>query len=110
MFAFLSRWLFPSIEIGPRVDPYVPEPDGPARISDMHTPTPGDTPTPVRPDPGKATYEMEPIRPGDPEWFFNGADPGCEVCGGDGRVLRWDPLKQRRVVVTCVCFDASRCA
>lgn len=81
---FLSRWLFPPIDIGPRVDPYVPS------------------------EPAPVTFEMEPIRPGDPEWYFNGADAGCELCGGHGRVSR--TVDGRRQFVPCVCFDASRCA
>lgn len=50
---------------------------------------------------------VQPIKPGSPEYFLNGADPSCVVCGGHGQINRF--VGDSRKTVPCECFDAARC-
>lgn len=49
--------------------------------------------------PRRPVYWAEPIRPGDPEDWFNRADDGCDLCGGMGSLVRHS---ERR---PCVCVE-----
>lgn len=72
-----------------------------------HNPEPAvrvwDLDDPTRPP----IVRIEPIEPGSPEWYGNGADASCEVCGGHGRVNRF--VDGSRKTVPCECFEEWRC-
>lgn len=111
MWAFLSRKLLGTIDLGPRLNPFIPpEPASAPRITDAHEPTPAQ-PSGWYAEPRAARIvDVQPIRRGDPLWWANGADPSCppppEGCGGDGRVSRM--IEGERQYVACVCFDEER--
>lgn len=52
---------------------------------------------------------VEEIRPGDPLWLFNAADPSCENCNGMGRVSVRE-IDGDRCWLRCECVDPGRCA
>lgn len=82
----------------------------PAPLTSERRYDPPADPSPARRDALLAAprvVHVEAIKPGSPEWYFNGADPSCEVCGGQGRVSRF--VHDKRQMVPCDCFEEWRC-